>query len=105
MMYTLNSCVAVSSCVTLTNIHCRRESLRSNENTYAMNSRLERMTGGISVTRDIVRVTEGADTHPPKSIQFAQAAVRDKSPSPYFSPSLTVTAASGVVARKGGLWD
>ncbi|KZW00863.1 hypothetical protein EXIGLDRAFT_830502 [Exidia glandulosa HHB12029] len=55
MMYTLNS----------------RESLRSSENTYAMNSRLERMTGGISVTRDIVRVTDAADSHPPKSIQFA----------------------------------
>ncbi|KZV80613.1 hypothetical protein EXIGLDRAFT_780732 [Exidia glandulosa HHB12029] len=58
MMYTLNS----------------RESLRSSGDTYAMNSRLERMTGGISVTRDIVRVTDAADSHPPKSIHFAASA-------------------------------
>ncbi|KZV80267.1 hypothetical protein EXIGLDRAFT_845703 [Exidia glandulosa HHB12029] len=60
MLYTLNS----------------RQNFRSNENTYAMNSRLERMTGGISVTRDIVRVTDAPETHA-TSIRFATGGVSD----------------------------
>ena len=63
MMYTLNTCVHLTvflRCVADEDSRTlSRQTMRSNETSYQLNSRLERGTGhgGISVTRDVVRVT------------------------------------------------